>query len=254
MKRFEQRLALVTGASAGIGRALSTRLAQEGASLVLVDRDTDGLSSLQAELGDAVIIAQAGDVADEAMWEALAPALADVSFAAVNAGIGSASNIVETSLADWQRVLSVNLDGAFLTLRTAMRAMSASGKGGSIVLTASAIGLRPQQGTGAYGASKAAVINLARIAAREGAKSRIRVNAIAPGGVETAIWQSMPLFGTLVDKLGDVDAAYREMARTTPRGCYAKPDELAAHIAFLLSDEAANITGTTLVSDGGYSI
>lgn len=254
MNRFQDRLALVTGAAAGIGRALALRLASEGARLVLVDRDEAGLQNLAEELGASSTLVRAGDVADEALWMDLAPHLAGLKLVAVNAGIGDASPIVETSLADWRKVMAVNLDGAFLTLRTAMRVMGAAGDGGSIVMTASAIGLRPQPGTGAYGASKAAIINLTRIAAREGAAQGIRVNAIAPGGVETAIWQSTPIFGTLVEKLGSEEAAYREMARTTPRGKYAKPDELAAHMAFLLSDEAANITGTTLTSDGGYSV
>src|SRR3546814_12917202 len=118
--------------------------------------------------------------------------------------------------ADWRRVMSVNLDGAFLTLRTAMRAMKSSG--GAIVLTASVAGVKAEPGIAAYGASKAAVIQLARIAAKEGAPDGIRVNAIAPGGVETPIWSSMPFFADMVMDMGSEAAAFEAMGKiATPR-------------------------------------
>ena len=106
------------------------------------------------------------------------------------------------SFAEWRRVLSINLDGAFLTLQAAMRALKAGGKGGAIVLTASAAGVKAEPGIAAYGASKAAVIHLARIAAKEGAPDQIRVNAIAPGGVETPIWSDLAFFQDLVAQHG----------------------------------------------------
>ena len=160
-----------------------------------------------------------------------------------------------SSFAEWRRVLSVNLDGAFLTLQAAMRAIRAGGEGGAIVLTASAAGVKAEPGIAAYGASKAAVIHLARIAAKEGAPDSIRVNAIAPGGVETPIWTDLPFFQDLVESTGSEAAAYKAMAAmATPLGRYAKPEEIAEQIAFLLSDKAAFITGACLVSDGGYSL
>ena len=135
----------------------------------------------------------------------------------------------------------------------AMRAMRNSG--GSIVLTASASGLKAEKGIAAYGASKAALIHLARIAAKEGAAARIRVNSIAPGGVETPIWSEMPFFADLVASTGSEEAAYGAMAgAATPLGRFAKPEEIAEQIAFLLSDCAATITGSCLVADGGYSL
>jgi len=157
--------------------------------------------------------------------------------------------------ADWRRVLAVNLDGAFLTLRAAMRAIRSAGRGGAIVVTASVAGIKAEPGIAAYGASKAAVIHLARIAAKEGAEVGIRVNAIAPGGVETPIWTNLPFFQDLVSSTGGEEAAYKAMAEMgTPLGRYAKPEEIAAQIAFLLSDDAAFTTGACLVSDGGYSL
>ncbi len=135
-----------------------------------------------------------------------------------------------------------------------MRAMR--DRGGSIVLTASAAGLKAEPGIAAYGASKAGVIQLARIAAKEGAPLGIRVNAIAPGGVETAIWRGVPFFGQLVESLGSEEAAFKAMgnAGNTPANRFAKPEEIAGQIAFLLSDACAFVTGTCFVADGGYSI
>jgi NAD(P)-dependent dehydrogenase (short-subunit alcohol dehydrogenase family) len=151
--------------------------------------------------------------------------------------------------------MSVNLDGAFLSLSAALRAIKATGRGGGIVVTASVAGLKAEPGIAAYGASKAAVLHLARIAAKEGAPDNIRVNAIAPGGVETPIWSNLAFFKDLVAAHGSEEAAYTAMASmATPLGRYAKPDEIAAQIAFLLSDAAGFNTGSTLVTDGGYSL
>jgi NAD(P)-dependent dehydrogenase (short-subunit alcohol dehydrogenase family) len=125
--------------------------------------------------------------------------------------------------------------------------------GGAIVLTASVAGIKAEAGIAAYGASKAAVIHLARIAAKEGAPLGIRVNSIAPGGVETPIWEGLPSFNDLVERQGR-EAAFKAMAGQTPLARFGKPEEIAAQIAFLLSDEAAFMTGACLVSDGGYSL
>jgi NAD(P)-dependent dehydrogenase (short-subunit alcohol dehydrogenase family) len=171
----------------------------------------------------------------------------------VSAGVTGSGEIVDLDLSEWRRVLSVNLDGAFLALRAAMRAMK--GRGGTIVAVASAAALKPERGVGAYGASKAALIHLAKVAAKEGAAERIRVNAIAPGGVETPIWDELPFFADLVKSTGSRKAAFAEMAKmATPLGRYARPEEIAEQVAFLLSDACALVTGATLVSDGGYTL
>jgi len=253
MTDFTDAIALVTGAASGIGAAVATRLAEGGAKkLILSDLDEDRLRdfafSLPCERQMMV-----GDVADEGLWADAD--LTGLTHAVVNAGIGATGPIEALSFADWRRVLSVNLDGAFLTLRAAMRALRQGGQGGAIVITASAAGLKAEHGIAAYGASKAAVIHLARIAAREGAADGIRVNSIAPGGVETPIWTGLDFFQDLVREKGGEEAAYEAMATiATPLGRYAKPGEIAEQIAFLLSDKAAYVTGSCLVSDGGYSL
>lgn len=247
-KRFEGHGALITGAASGIGRAVAERLAAEGAArLILVDRDANALAAVDLPAETTRI---AGDVADEALWERLD--LAGLDHAVINAGVAGAATIADHDFAEWRRILSVNLDGAFLTLRAAMRAMR--GRGGSIVLTASAAGVKAEPGVAAYGCSKAALIHLAKVAAKEGAADGIRVNAIAPAGVETAVWDAVPMFAQRAEEIGR-DAAFAEMAKlATPLGRYAKAEEVAGQIAFLLSEESALTTGTVLLSDGGYTL
>lgn len=244
---FRDATVLVTGAASGIGAATAARLAQAGARLILVDRDAERLAAKDA------FRTYVGDVADEGFWASVD--LSGLTHAVVNAGIAATAPIEQMSLAEWHRVFSVNLDGAFLTLQAALRAIRAGGQGGAIVVTGSVAGLRAQIGTAAYGASKAGVIQLAKVAAKEGAADRIRVNAIAPGGVETPIWRDVPLFRDLAEKKGGEEAAFAAMAaKATPLGRFARPEELADQIAFLLSPAAAFITGACLVSDGGYSL
>lgn len=248
MSEFTGKTALVTGAASGIGAACARWLAGRGARLVLVDRDETGLAALELH-GERY----AGDVADEALWDRIESAAEPLDFAVLNAGIAAGEPIADLAFADWRRVLSVNLDGAFLSLRSALRLLR---DGGSAVLTASVSGVKAEPGTPAYAASKAAVIQLAKVAAREGAPRRVRVNAIAPGGVDTPIWDDVPFFRDLVAQHGgDRDAALAAMAKmATPLGRYASAEEIAGQIGFLLSDAAATITGTVLVSDGGYSL
>ena len=252
MSGFSGAMILITGAASGIGAASALRLAEAGARLILSDRDEAALSAFAASVGDGHR-QLVGDVADESFWKSAD--LAGLTHALVNAGIGAGGPIESLDFAEWRRVLSINLDGAFLTLQAAMRAIRATARGGAIVLTASAAGVKAEPGIAAYGASKAAVIHLAKIAAKEGAGANIRVNAIAPGGVETPIWSDLPFFRDLVASTGSEAAAYEAMAKmATPLGRYARPEEIAAQIAFLLSDEAAYITGACLVADGGYSL
>src|SRR6185437_12674996 len=244
--RFSGKTVLITGAGSGIGFATAELMANEGADQILVDLNGAALDTLQ--LGDRVKRLN-GDVSDEAFWASAN--LGEIDHVVVNAGIAASGPIDSFSFADWRRILAVNLDGAFLTLRTALRAMR---DGGSIVLIASAAGIKAERGIAAYGASKAGVIQLARVAAKEAAARDIRVNVIAPGGVETPIWDAVPLFADKAREIGR-DAAFAEMAAmATPLKRYAKPEEIAQQIAFLLSDACRTVTGTVFVSDGGYTI
>ncbi len=246
---FAGRSALVTGAASGIGAACAKALAARGATtLFLVDVDGAGLDALDLP-GDVHRIV--GSVADEALWQALEPRLTGLDHAIVNAGIGSGGPIASVSLAEWRKVMAVNLDGAFMTLASSLRAMQA--KGGSAVVVASTTGLKPIAGIGPYGVAKAAVAHMARIAALENARNSIRVNAIAPGGVDTAIWESGEDFQRSVAAIGR-EATLKAMAKTTPLGRFASSEEMADSILYLLSDAASNITGHVMVSDGGFTL
>ncbi len=250
---FAGRSALITGAASGIGAACAQALAARGAArLVLVDIDGAGLDALDfAAYPDCNVDRTTGSVADEALWQGLDPRLTGLDHALVNAGIGSGGQIASISLAEWRRVMAVNLDGAFMTLASSLRAMQASG--GSVVVVASVTGLKPVAGIGPYGVSKAAVAHMARIAAVENAEKGIRVNAIAPGGVDTAIWESGADFAASVAAIGR-EATLKAMAKTTPLGRFATSAEMADSILYLLSDAAANITGHVMVSDGGFTL
>lgn len=246
---FAGRSALVTGAASGIGLALCEWLAARGiARLVVVDRDEAGLAALDLP---CTIERRTGNVADPALWDALD--LGTLDYAVINAGIAGGATIEELAFAEWRAMLSVNLDGAFLSLK---HALSAIRDGGSLVVTASVSGIKAEPGTAAYGASKAALIQLAKVAAKEAAPRGVRINAIAPGGVDTPMWDQTPFFRDLVSQHGgDRTAALEAMAKmATPLGRYASAAEIAGQVGFLLSDAAATITGAVLVSDGGYSL
>jgi len=239
---------LVTGAASGIGLATATLLADTAERLILVDRDADALARVALP---CTVDLLPGDVADEDFWESAAPYLGGLNHAVVNAGVAGAGAIAGLDFAEWRRILSVNLDGAFLTLRAAMRAIDGAG---AIVAVASAAGIKAEPGIAAYAASKAGLIQLVRVAAKEGAARRLRVNAIAPAGVETPVWDAVPMFADRAAEIGR-DAAFAELATMgTPLGRYARPEETARQVAFLLSDDAALMTGSVLVSDGGYTL
>lgn len=241
---------LITGAASGIGLATAELLAKAGHRLVLIDVNIGALADVLPDQTDVIRVP--GDVASEEFWRSRAGNFGGLTGAVINAGVASGGAIVDLDFAEWRRTLSVNLDGAFLTMRAALRAM---GDGGAIVATASVSGIKAEPGTAAYGASKAGLIQLVKVAAKEAAVRGIRVNAVAPGGVDTPIWDGMDFFETLVASEGSRQAAIDAMAKmATPLGKYASADEIAGQIAFLLSDAAASVTGAVLVADGGYSL
>jgi len=246
MSEFSGKTALVTGAASGIGAACAQWLTAQGIGrLLLVDRDGRGLDRLELPCERV-----AGDVGDETLWERLEREIASLDYAVLNAGIAAGGPIADTAFAEWRKVMGVNLDAMFLSLRTAIRRMTG---GGAIVLTSSVAGFKAEPGNGPYGVTKAGVIHLAKAAAKEGAAKGVRVNAIAPGGVDTAIWDEIAFFKDLVAQTGSREAAIAAMgSASAPLGRFATPEEIAGQIGFLLSEAAATITGTVLVSDGGY--
>lgn len=248
---FSGKAALVTGAASGIGAACVKWLAARKVSeLVLVDLDGAALDAMTVPCETRRFV---GDVGDPALWSKIGEQLHGLDHAVLNAGVADAAPLTAIDFAAWRRLMAVNLDGMMLSLQCALRVMQPQGSG-SVVMTASAGGLKAEPGTAAYGASKAAVIQMAKVAAREAAPFGVRVNAIAPGGVDTAIWNAVPMFEDLVAQAGSREAAIAEMGRmATPLGRYASAEEIAGQIGFLLSDMAATITGAVLVSDGGYS-
>lgn len=253
-----EQVALVTGAASGIGRATVSALADRGVGgFVLVDRDQAGLARVASAVSGRVL-ERTHDVADDVAWRETARAVQTefgrLDYAVANAGVSDAGAIVEFSFERWRRVLAVNLDGVFLTLKCAMPLMKAGGRGGAIVVVSSISGVKAEPGTAAYGSSKAAVVQLAKVAAKEGAADRIRVNTILPGGVETPIWREMPFFRDMIAEHGSEVAAFKALAAGTPLGRYASADEIAAQIANLLSDASGVMTGAAVVIDGGYSL
>jgi NAD(P)-dependent dehydrogenase (short-subunit alcohol dehydrogenase family) len=240
----ERPVALVTGGASGIGRATASLLAAEGWRVGLIDRDAAAVQAAAAEIG-ASAAAVAADVAREAEVEEAVAALADRLGApdgVVNsAGIAVLTPALETDAATFRRILDINVVGSFLVARAAARLMRV--RGGAIVNIASVSGLRGNVDRVAYGASKAAVVQMTRVMAVEWAEHRIRVNAVAPGPVETAMTAAAHL-----------EAGRRMWIEATPMHRYAGPHEIATAIAFLLDPQRSGyVTGVCLPVDGGFS-
>ena len=249
---FAGRTALITGAASGIGAEVARQLAEQGiAELVLVDIDAAGMADLALP---CPVRHFTGDVADPALWQRIEAEVPRLDHALVNAGVANGGALTSLEFAEWRRILSINLDGAFLALRTSLRLIKPQGKG-SVVMTSSAVGVKPVAGTAAYGTSKAGVIHLAKIAAAEHLPDNIRVNAVAPGRVETPIWTKTDQFKALEEELGSREAALAASAgQQRVPGDFTSAEIMARQIVWLLSDEAENITGTVLSSDGGYTL
>lgn len=234
--RFSGRCALVSGAAAGIGAAVAQRLAAEGATVIGIDTDA---SVTDAGLGGAVV----GDVADESTWEE-AVRLAISLTGRVDVLVSNAHTVVvrpltETEPADWRRQVDVNLTASYLALRHCLPQLRRHR--GSVILVSSVHALAGLPGHPAYAACKGALLSLARQVAVEYGPE-VRVNAVLPGPILTAAW----------DRVAEPDRA--RSAAATALGRLGTPDEVAAPIAFLASDEAAYVTGTSLVIDGGWAV
>lgn len=257
--RLKDKVALITGAGSGIGRATAIRFGMEGARVVVTDLEeaqVDKVAELLREQG-AECESHVLDVRSERAWESVVSDVVrrwgrlDVLVA--NAGISFAKPVSEMSLEEWRQVHAVNLDGAFLGTKHAVRAMKETGRGGSIVIVSSASAIKASGGASAYCSSKAGVRFLAKAVALECAPDGIRVNTVVPAGVVTPMWAGMPFFDDLRRAHGGEEGAYRVLAEGTPLGRFAEPEEVAAGILFLSSEEASYVTGTDLVIDGGFT-
>lgn len=245
--RLEDKVAVVTGAGRGIGKAIATAFASEGARVVASDRDQDAARETVGEItarGGAACAVRA-DIAVENDVDSLIAAtierfgIPDVLVA--NAGIGFHKALLDLALDDWERVLRVNLTGTFLCVQRAARAMAERGSG-SIVVVGSTSGQRGAATRSAYGVSKAGAMQLMRIAATELASLGIRVNAIAPGPIDTPLSRSR-----------HTPAQRRAYIERIPMRRYGEAHEVAAAALFLASAESSYVNGHVLNVDGGMN-
>ncbi len=246
--RLAGKTAIVTGATEGIGAAVSRLFAREGARLVLVARRSEPGEALAAELGSEGAVFVAGDVGRPETARAAveeAGRFGPLDVLVNNAGLDLSGDLLEMSEEDARRVFDVNVFGALFMLQAAAAAMR--GRGGSVVNLSSRTASVGVPGMAVYGASKGALLALTRAAAIELAPLGIRVNAVAPGLTET------PLVKAWIDEQADPSAFRAEAAATIPQGRFGEPEEVAAAVLFLASDEARHITGVSLPIDGGYT-
>ncbi|QEC48171.1 SDR family oxidoreductase [Baekduia soli] len=242
--RLEGRTALVTGGAGGIGAATVRRLAAEGARVIAADVDLERADKVAAEVGAQAV---ALDVTDGAAVRAAFAAAGDIDILVNNAGTDRFAFFLDTDEALWDLVLDLNLKGVLHCTHAVLPSMHR--RGGVIVNVASEAGRVGSQGSVVYSAAKAGVIGFTKAIARESARYGVRVNAVAPGPIETPLLNSAPV------QLGELGERLKQgMIDATAMRRIGQPEEVAAAIAYLASDDASYVTGQTLNVSGGLSM
>jgi NAD(P)-dependent dehydrogenase (short-subunit alcohol dehydrogenase family) len=248
MAELEGKVAIVTGAAMGIGEAIARRLAEAGARLVLVDVDEDALAVVAKDLDAVAVVGdvRSPDLATEAVQRATHD-LGSLDVLVNNAAVLRTARLHELSVEDWDLVIDVNLKGPFLMTRAAVPAMLAQGAGAIVnVASISALIVLPEHA--AYCAAKGGLVQLTRQAALEYATDGIRVNAVAPGTVDT------PLVRRFLETSPNAEEVMAGLEAGHPIGRIGTGREIADVVLFLASDAASFVTGACLVADGGYTI
>jgi NAD(P)-dependent dehydrogenase (short-subunit alcohol dehydrogenase family) len=244
---LSEKTAIVTGGGSGIGRAAALRFAKEGAKVVVADIDSKNgegtVNYIREHEGSAIFVKT--DVSEPVQIKQLVEATTNtyggLHIMFNNAGVGNSEvRSVDLTVEEWDRVVDINLKGVFLGIKYAVPELIKSG-GGAIINTSSLLGLKGQKFVSAYNASKAGVVVLTQNAALEYGKYNIRVNAIAPGVIDTKI----------IDNWKQDERKWPIISRANALGRIGTPEEVANAVLFLASDEASFITGTTLSVDGG---
>jgi len=251
-QRFAGKRILITGAGGALGGAAARAFAAEGGRLVLIDRSESALAGVRGELGAAVVACMATDVTDETIVADTVTraeaALGGIDIVVNAAGIvGPAGPMIDCALADWQAVFAANVTGTFLVCKHAIPALSRAG-GGAVVNYASTAGMTGEDTLGAYAASKAAVVSMTRSLARNHAAHGIRVNCVCPGSIASPMLENcFAMESALGSDPAVVQARY---LAGHPAGRFGLPQEVAAAVLFLASDQAAFIAGVALPVDG----
>jgi NAD(P)-dependent dehydrogenase (short-subunit alcohol dehydrogenase family) len=250
--RLRDKVVIITGAGAGVGAATATRFCAEGAHVLLCDWDAGALTATADQLRatGADVLALSINVADEAQVRQLVAAAVErwgrLDILVNNAGVGSGTDLLSTSAEEWSRVMDVNLKGPFLCCKHSIPVMLGQGSG-SIVNVASISSTCGIPGQAVYGPSKGGLLQLTRQLAIEYARRGIRVNAVAPGTIDT------PMLHKTLASRDNPEALLQFLLNNHPIGRIAQPAEIANAILFLASDEASFVTGASLAVDGGYT-